>query len=85
MVSRLARSVFCVLRLALCSVALCSLPRGAAVKKIPRIGYLLFMARLAINRILEAFKQGLREHGYVEGKNIIIGVPICGREVRSVA
>ena len=36
--------------------------------KIPRIGY-LGEADLALT---EAFRQGLREHGYVEGKNIVI-------------
>ena len=41
-------------------------------KKIPRIGYLAATS-LSVNAArIEAFKQGLRELGYVEGKNIVI-------------
>jgi putative ABC transport system substrate-binding protein len=43
-------------------------------KKVPRIGYLGFgssSSSIATARS-EAFRQGLRELGYVEGKNIII-------------
>ena len=40
--------------------------------KIPRIGF-LFRGSLSANPVrIEAFRQGLRELGYVEGKNIII-------------
>ena len=38
--------------------------------KIPRIGYLGGAAPFPVRR--EAFRQGLRDLGYVEGKNIII-------------
>jgi len=40
--------------------------------KIPRIGYLAFVSLSAISSRIEAFRQGLRELGYVEGKNIVI-------------
>ena len=40
--------------------------------KIPRIGYLGFGSPSTIPDRIEAFRQGLRELGYVEGKNIII-------------
>jgi putative tryptophan/tyrosine transport system substrate-binding protein len=40
------------------------------VRKIPRIGYLSTAAPGSGG--LEAFRQGLRESGYIEGKNIII-------------
>jgi putative tryptophan/tyrosine transport system substrate-binding protein len=40
--------------------------------KIPRIGYLSVSSRSAMTARTEAFRQGLRELGYVEGKNIII-------------
>ncbi len=41
-------------------------------KKIPRIGYVDFVS-LSVNAArIEAFRQGLRELGYVEGKNIVI-------------
>jgi putative ABC transport system substrate-binding protein len=40
-------------------------------RKVPRIGYLT--PSISANRSLfEAFRQGLRELGYVEGKNIVI-------------
>jgi putative ABC transport system substrate-binding protein len=40
--------------------------------KIPRIGFLLAPARSAVLESLDAFRQGLREIGYVEGQNIVI-------------
>jgi putative ABC transport system substrate-binding protein len=40
--------------------------------KIPRIGYLTAASLSAISNRTEAFRQGLRELGYVEGKNIVI-------------
>ena len=41
-------------------------------KKVPRIGYLTTAARLADAPRVEALRQGLRDVGYVEGKNINI-------------
>ena len=40
--------------------------------KIPRIGFLTGQSPSSISARVEAFRQGLRELGYVEGKNIII-------------
>jgi putative tryptophan/tyrosine transport system substrate-binding protein len=40
--------------------------------KIPRIGYLATAPASAITARVKAFRQGLRELGYVEGKNIVI-------------
>jgi putative ABC transport system substrate-binding protein len=40
--------------------------------KVPRIGFLSAASPSAISARIEAFRQGLRELGYVEGKNIII-------------
>ena len=40
--------------------------------KIPRIGFLSAASSSAIAARVEAFRQGLRELGYVEGKNIFI-------------
>jgi putative ABC transport system substrate-binding protein len=40
--------------------------------KIPRIGYLSGSGLSVLAARIEAFRQGLRELGYVEGKNIII-------------
>jgi putative ABC transport system substrate-binding protein len=39
--------------------------------KIPRIGY-LGASRSGNSERMEAFRQGLRELGYVEGKNIVV-------------
>ena len=41
-------------------------------KKVPRIGYLTGSSPSARSARIEAFGQGLRELGYVEGKNIVI-------------
>src|SRR4029077_8392786 len=40
--------------------------------KIPRIGYLGATSLSANSERIAAFRQGLRELGYVEGKNIVI-------------
>jgi hypothetical protein len=40
--------------------------------KIPRIGFLALASLSVISGRVEAFRQGLRELGYVEGKNIVI-------------
>ena len=41
-------------------------------KKVPRIGYLSATSPSVNPTRIEAFRQGLRELGYVEGKNIVI-------------
>jgi len=41
-------------------------------KKVPRIGYLTIESPSAFSTRAEAFRQGLRELGYVDGKNIVI-------------
>jgi putative ABC transport system substrate-binding protein len=41
-------------------------------KKVPRIGFLIAAARDAQSARTEAFRQGLRELGYIEGQNIAI-------------
>src|SRR5215470_5627984 len=41
-------------------------------KKVPQIGYLSGASRSSSSARTEAFRQGLRELGYVEGKNIVI-------------
>src|ERR1700757_1135344 len=41
-------------------------------KKVPRIGYLTVPPLSANMAPVEAFRQGLRELGYVEGKNVVI-------------
>ena len=41
-------------------------------KKIPGVGYLAATSLSVISDRVEAFRQGLREFGYVEGKNIVV-------------
>jgi putative ABC transport system substrate-binding protein len=40
--------------------------------KVPRVGYLLPGRASAVPETFEAFRQGLRERGYVEGNNIVV-------------
>ena len=60
--------------LALCSLllALCCAVDAQQPTKIPRIGVLGGASASANARRMEAFQQGLRELGYLEGKNIVI-------------
>src|SRR6266576_3404454 len=44
----------------------------AQLPKIPRIGFLSTTSPSNVPTRLEAFRQGLRDLGYVEGKNIVI-------------
>jgi putative ABC transport system substrate-binding protein len=61
-----------VFRLALCAMlfALCSSVEAQQPAKIPRIGFLSELRPNGSN--VAAFRQGLRELGYIEGKNILI-------------
>jgi putative ABC transport system substrate-binding protein len=40
--------------------------------KVPRIGFLSSLSPAIVSARMDAFRQGLRELGYVEGKNIVI-------------
>jgi ABC-type uncharacterized transport system substrate-binding protein len=40
--------------------------------KVPRIGFLSAFSGSSLSARIEAFRQGLRELGYVEGKNVVI-------------
>jgi putative ABC transport system substrate-binding protein len=53
-------------------VANVSVAQAQQPTKIPRIGYLAAVSLSANSARTEAFRQGLRELGYVEGKNILI-------------
>ena len=68
--------------------ALCS--SAQAQKSVPRIGYLSrdihpADSRAAAPRNLEAFRQGLRELGYIEGKTIIIEYRFADGRVERLA
>jgi ABC-type uncharacterized transport system substrate-binding protein len=52
--------------------ALCGFASAQQRKDLPRIGYLSGSPPSAIAQHNEAFRQGLRELGYMEGKNIVI-------------
>jgi len=60
--------------LALCSLlfALCSAVDAQQPTKIPRIGFLVAGVPSAVAARFEAFRQALRELGYIDGKNIVI-------------
>ena len=49
-----------------------SLAQAQQSGKVPRIGFLVVSSPSAASARVEAFQQGLRELGYVEGKNITI-------------
>src|SRR5947199_9475917 len=58
----------------ICSVlfALCFSADAQQTTKVPRIGYLTGATPVGQAARVEAFRQGLRELGYVEGKNIVV-------------
>jgi ABC-type uncharacterized transport system substrate-binding protein len=45
---------------------------GQQPGKVPRVGFLAVGSRDGRAFLIEGFRQGLREHGYVEGQNIVI-------------
>ena len=53
-------------------LAVAAIAEAQQAKKVPRIGYLTGSSPSARSARIEAFGQGLRELGYVEGKNIVI-------------
>ena len=63
-----------VIRLALCALlfALCFSARAQQPKKVPRIGLLFTVSASSGAPRIEAFRQGLRHLGYVEGNNILL-------------
>ena len=58
----------CAMLFALCRLA----PKRSSRRKSPRIGYPRPAQPFHSVGSLEAFRQGLRDLGYVEGKNIVI-------------
>jgi putative ABC transport system substrate-binding protein len=51
---------------------LCLPAEAQEAGSIPRIGYLSSQSRSADSSRLDGFREGLRELGYLEGKNIVI-------------
>ena len=52
--------------------------------KVPRIGYLVQNSAESSKRTLAAFREGLRERGWVEGQNIVIEVRYADGEIDRV-
>ena len=67
MIQKIFALALCVMFFALCPAALAQQPA-----KVPRIGYLSGNSLSGLSARMEAFRQGLRELGYVEGKHIMI-------------
>jgi putative ABC transport system substrate-binding protein len=57
---------------ALVAVALPLTAAAQPAAKIPRIGYLSSNRAAAVAPLIEVFRQGLQEHGWVDGQNVII-------------
>ena len=55
-------------------LALCFSAEAQQAKKIARIGFLSLNSSSSIATNADAFRQGLRDFGYVEGRNIVIEV-----------
>jgi putative ABC transport system substrate-binding protein len=58
--------------LSLLLFALCVSAEAQQAKKIPRIGILAAATPVTAAHLVEAFKQGLHERGYIEGQNIVL-------------
>jgi ABC-type uncharacterized transport system substrate-binding protein len=65
--------------------ALCVSAQAQQPKKVPRIGILIPSSVSFLPARVEAFRQRLREHGYVEGKNIFIEYRYAEGETRTGA
>ncbi len=64
--------------------ALLAAPLATAAQqagKVPRIGYLSLNSAEASPKFLAAFRQGLRERGWIEGQNILIEYRFAGGKV----
>jgi len=55
-------------------LALCSSAEAQQVNKVPRIGIITTGSPESIVHLLEGFKQGLRDHGYADGKTVLLEV-----------
>jgi putative tryptophan/tyrosine transport system substrate-binding protein len=64
---KLGSFALCVMLFALCVSA-----EAQQTKKIAKIGYLAPSTPAAVAHLIEAFRQGLLEHGYVEGKGFVL-------------
>jgi putative ABC transport system substrate-binding protein len=60
--------------LALCAMllALCASAQAQQPAKVPRVGVFLPASASSTAHLVEAFRQGLREHGYVGKQNLTL-------------
>jgi putative tryptophan/tyrosine transport system substrate-binding protein len=49
-----------------------SLAKAQQTSKVPRIGFLFSLSPAVNTDRIEAFRQGMRDLGYVEGKNVVV-------------
>ena len=54
-------------------------------KKVPRVGLLISASPAVTAPYIEAFRQGLRDLGYIEGKNIVLEIRGGGAEPDRIA
>jgi putative tryptophan/tyrosine transport system substrate-binding protein len=66
------KKIITVLTLSAVLFALCFPAEAQQPAKVPRIGFLFGSSPSAMNGRIEAFRKGLRELGYTEGKSIVI-------------
>src|SRR5262249_28468840 len=80
----MSRSVFCFASVAIVLALSFPVESQQPKKKVPRIG--LFFGASASSNIdrTEAFRQGLRDLGYIEGKNILIEYRFAERKLDQV-
>ena len=69
---RVEQEIFAAVALCALLFALCGSASAQQTGKVPRIGFLLAVPASTISSRIAAFRQGLRELSYVEGKNIVI-------------
>jgi putative ABC transport system substrate-binding protein len=67
----MTRTIF-TLTLAALLMPLCFTAKAQQPKRMPRIGYLSAATPAVASPLIEAFREGLRQLGYIEGKNIVI-------------
>jgi len=59
-------------RSALLALAALGLPEFAVAQRLPRVGYLFSFTRPEGEHLWAACQEGLRDYGYVQGKNIVL-------------
>jgi len=66
------KSILALTALVLCCAAVAPLASAAPTPQVPKVAFLGASTAQQAGHLLKAFKQGLRERGYEEGKNIVI-------------